>query len=295
MAARGPIFRAHDTHMPERMIHGDDRVHSGRRRRPRAPTDARDDMPKSRPIGDAGGCRASWHIWRDSNFAPRAKEWRAPGGPCPRCALTHEQKSIVEVAGWTISARYAAEVPEVGSQLERYARHLNAVEINSSFNKSHRVETYIRWSAATPIGFRFAVKAPRTITHEHRFVDCAALLDTFAAQVHGLGPKLGLILIQLSTSLVFELGSRSPSSPAFGCDFLYPSQLSRDIPAGSRQRSRTGSVSIAYRACRRSADRARGRRARRLERGALLSLARLAENLFLEVRPGFAHYDADAT
>ena len=138
------------------------------------------------------------------------------------CFDATSRNLFVEVAGWTISARYAAEVPEVGSQLERYARHLNAVEINSSFNKSHRVETYIRWSAATPIGFRFAVKAPRTITHEHRLVDCAALLDTFAAQVHGLGPKLGLILIQLPTSLVFELGVAEPFVASLRMRFLVP-------------------------------------------------------------------------
>jgi uncharacterized protein YecE (DUF72 family) len=111
---------------------------------------------------------------------------------------------FVGVAGWNVPSRYAAEIPQVGSQLERYARHLNAVEINSSFYKSHRVGTYSRWAAETPVGFRFSVKAPRTVTHERRLVGCDPLLEAFAAQIHGLGSKLGLVLVQLPPTLVFE-------------------------------------------------------------------------------------------
>ena len=113
-------------------------------------------------------------------------------------------KLFVGVAGWNVSTRYAADIPQSGSHLERYAHCLNAVEINSSFNKSQRVGTYSRWAAATPIDFRFSVKAPRTITHERRLVHCDPLLDAFAAQVHGLGSKLGLVLVQLPPTLVFE-------------------------------------------------------------------------------------------
>jgi uncharacterized protein YecE (DUF72 family) len=111
---------------------------------------------------------------------------------------------FVGVAGWNVSTRYAAEIRQTGSHLERYAHHLNAVEINSSFYKSHRVGTYSRWAASTPVDFRFSVKAPRTITHERRLVGCDPLLDAFAAQICGLGSKLGMILVQLPPKLVFE-------------------------------------------------------------------------------------------
>ncbi len=43
---------------------------------------------KNRPIGDAGGCRAIVAASGAIRISLRAKEWRAPGGPCPRCALT---------------------------------------------------------------------------------------------------------------------------------------------------------------------------------------------------------------
>ncbi|MGA9851265.1 MAG: DUF72 domain-containing protein, partial [Roseiarcus sp.] len=68
----------------------------------------------------------------------------------------------VGVAGWSVLSRYVEQIPLGGSHLERYARHLNAVEINSSFYKSHRIDTYMRRAKSTPVGFRFAVKMPRT-------------------------------------------------------------------------------------------------------------------------------------
>jgi uncharacterized protein YecE (DUF72 family) len=86
---------------------------------------------------------------------------------------------------------------EAGSHLARYARRLNAVEINSSFHRPHRTATYARWAAATPVDFRFAVKIPKTMTHERRLHDCDALLDRFLAEVAGLGEKLGVLLVQL--------------------------------------------------------------------------------------------------
>jgi len=98
----------------------------------------------------------------------------------------------IGTAGWSVPSRYAAEVPPGGSHLERYARRLNAVEINSSFYRPHQHKTYARWAQSTPPGFRFAVKVPKAITHESRLADCGARLDRFVAEVAGLGDKLGV-------------------------------------------------------------------------------------------------------
>jgi uncharacterized protein YecE (DUF72 family) len=91
-----------------------------------------------------------------------------------------------------------------GSHLQRYSSRLNAVEINSSFYRPHRRSTYERWAASVPDGFRFAVKLPKAITHEHRLRGCEALLERFAGEVAGLGEKRGPILVQLPPSLGFE-------------------------------------------------------------------------------------------
>jgi uncharacterized protein YecE (DUF72 family) len=103
----------------------------------------------------------------------------------------------IGTAGWSVPSLYLDQMPPGGSHLERYARRLNAVEINSSFYRPHRHTTYQRWAQCVPDGFRFAVKVPKAITHEACLADCGALLDRFAAEVTGLGENLGVLLVQL--------------------------------------------------------------------------------------------------
>jgi uncharacterized protein YecE (DUF72 family) len=110
----------------------------------------------------------------------------------------------VGTAGWNIPSNRAPEFPRSGTHLERYAQRLNAVEINSSFYRPHRRSTYERWADSVPRHFRFAVKTPREITHECALLDCTMPLARFAEQVAGLGERLGVILVQLAPSLVFE-------------------------------------------------------------------------------------------
>jgi uncharacterized protein YecE (DUF72 family) len=107
-------------------------------------------------------------------------------------------------AGWTIPSRYAAEMPAGGSQLERYARSFSAVEINSSFHRPHRRQTYERWAQSTPADFRFSVKVPKAMSHAAKLVSCGALLDQFAAEVIGLGDKLSVLLVQLPPKFEFD-------------------------------------------------------------------------------------------
>jgi len=107
-------------------------------------------------------------------------------------------------AGWTIPKAHAASFPPSGSHLERYAQVFNAVEINSSFHRPHRRDTCERWASSVPEGFVFAVKAPKTITHELRLVGAEAELDEFLGQAGGLGKKLGPLLVQLPPKLGFD-------------------------------------------------------------------------------------------
>lgn len=112
--------------------------------------------------------------------------------------------SFIGTAGWSIPKQHADASPGAGSHLERYARRLPAVEINSSFYRPHRPATYARWAASVPPGFRFAVKMPRTITHERRLADVTEPLDGFLGQIEALGETLGPLLVQLPPSLSFD-------------------------------------------------------------------------------------------
>ena len=110
----------------------------------------------------------------------------------------------IGTAAWSLPRALANEFPGEGEHLERYARRFPCVEINSSFYRPHRVETYARWAAMTPPHFRFAVKLPRAITHDARLRDSQKLLQEFLAQIAGLGDRMGVLLVQLPPSLPWE-------------------------------------------------------------------------------------------
>lgn len=106
-------------------------------------------------------------------------------------------------AGWSIPRRHVEHFATDGSHLERCAGRFNAVEINSSFYRAHRPQTYAKWAACVPDQFRFAVKIPKRITHEQKLIDVTSL-ETFINEVTSLGDKLGALLVQLPPSLAFD-------------------------------------------------------------------------------------------
>ena len=106
-------------------------------------------------------------------------------------------------AGWSIPREAAHRFGSGASHLQRYSQLFNACEINSSFYRSHKFETWERWAESVPAGFQFAVKAPRTITHESG-LDCGPeLLLRFLREISFLKDKLGPVLFQLPPSLAY--------------------------------------------------------------------------------------------
>ncbi len=127
----------------------------------------------------------------------------------------------IGTAGWSIAGRHAERFPADGAMLERYARRFNAVEINSTFYRPHRPDTWARWAQRVPASFRFALKVPKAITHERRLADCGELAAAFVEQVRPLGEKLAVLLVQLPPKLSFDA--------ALATDFLAP--LAEAAPA----------------------------------------------------------------
>ena len=111
--------------------------------------------------------------------------------------------SFIGCAGWSLPRDIQPDFAAGGSHLQRYARRLNAVEINSSFHRPHSRATYERWAASVPPDFRFSVKLPKTLTHVSKLAASGTLLDTFLEQAAGLGDRLGCLLVQLPPSLAY--------------------------------------------------------------------------------------------
>lgn len=119
-------------------------------------------------------------------------------------ATTSRTGLYIGCAGWSLPSATRPMFGPGDSMLARYATRFNATEINSSFHRPHRRETYVRWAESVPASFRFSAKLPRTITHDARLRGTARELDRFAGEVDGLGRKLALLLVQLPPSLTFE-------------------------------------------------------------------------------------------
>ena len=107
-------------------------------------------------------------------------------------------------AGWNIPKQFASEFASDGTHLERYSRQFLCTEINSSFHRAHRFQTWQRWAESVPENFQFSVKAPRAITHEGLLQPDHAKLNDFLQQIDLLRKKLGPILFQLPPSLEFD-------------------------------------------------------------------------------------------
>jgi uncharacterized protein YecE (DUF72 family) len=114
------------------------------------------------------------------------------------------RRILVGTAGWSIPKGSAEEFEGEGTHLQRYARRLACVEINSSFYRPHEAAVYERWAAAAPEHFRFSVKLPRLITHEQKLRRARVPLERFLEETAGLGEKRGPILVQLPPSLAYE-------------------------------------------------------------------------------------------
>jgi uncharacterized protein YecE (DUF72 family) len=113
----------------------------------------------------------------------------------------------IGIAGWSNPPQERMNRAAGLSHLQHYAERFNAVEINTSFYRRHKQSTYARWSESTPAGFRFSVKVPRSVTHDCALRSCRKELTQFLLEISGLGPKLGVILVQTPASLAFDARS----------------------------------------------------------------------------------------
>ena len=80
---------------------------------------------------------------------------------------------------------------------EHYAANFETVELNTSFYRLPAPDSFAKWRDQAPPGFRYAVKAPRFITHMKKLKDCAESVDEFLRRARNLGETIGPILYQL--------------------------------------------------------------------------------------------------
>ncbi|HEX4793032.1 MAG TPA: DUF72 domain-containing protein [Humisphaera sp.] len=84
--------------------------------------------------------------------------------------------------------------------LSFYARYFDCVELDTTFHAVPPAATVRRWAAQVPDDFRFAVKCPRTVTHEGRIDAQISVMSAFLDVMRELGGKLGPVLLQFPPS-----------------------------------------------------------------------------------------------
>jgi uncharacterized protein YecE (DUF72 family) len=85
--------------------------------------------------------------------------------------------------------------------LRYYSGVLRTVEINNTFYRFPAMALVEEWRQATPIGFRFAVKAHRLITHIKRLRDVGDAVRTQIERAAVLQDRGGPLLFQFPPSL----------------------------------------------------------------------------------------------
>ena len=74
--------------------------------------------------------------------------------------------------------------------LPYYAERFGTVELNNTFYRMPTVKTIAGWDRDTPVGFVFALKAPRRITHDARLRDEFSKLVVRRPQVLRFLPRM---------------------------------------------------------------------------------------------------------
>ncbi|MBP1747940.1 MAG: hypothetical protein H6Q52_479 [Deltaproteobacteria bacterium] len=88
--------------------------------------------------------------------------------------------------------------------LTHYSGIFPTVELNVTFYRLPRADTFAKWYSETPADFSFAVKGSRLITHLKRLREVDGLVEEFFARASSLKEKLSVILWQFPSSFTFE-------------------------------------------------------------------------------------------
>ena len=84
--------------------------------------------------------------------------------------------------------------------LALYSRRFTTVEGNTTFYSIPEAITVKRWAEATPPGFEFCPKLPKSLTHEGLLVPSLPGALRFLTLMQGLGDRLGPLMLQLPPS-----------------------------------------------------------------------------------------------
>jgi uncharacterized protein YecE (DUF72 family) len=96
------------------------------------------------------------------------------------------------IGGWTFEPWRGVFYPEglrQADELAYAASKLTAIEINGTYYSSFKPDSWAKWRAATPDGFRFAVKASRFCTNRKVLAEAGESMSKFLNQGNSPTPR----------------------------------------------------------------------------------------------------------
>lgn len=125
---------------------------------------------------------------------------------------------FVGTSGWTYEHWKGRFYPQDLAQahwFDFYAAQFSAVEVNATFYRTFKDQTYHKWRQRAPEGFGYVLKAPRLITHRKYLVDVEQDIQNFYHSCTLLQDKFEMILLQIAPNMVYDLERLQKALKAF--------------------------------------------------------------------------------
>ena len=124
----------------------------------------------------------------------------------------------IGTSGWTYDHWKGLFYPEELAKshwFDYYATQFSSVEVNATFYRSFKDQTYQKWKERAPEGFGYVLKAPRLITHRKFLLDVEELIQAFYRSCTLLEGKFELILLQVAPQTPYDLPRLKAALQAF--------------------------------------------------------------------------------
>jgi uncharacterized protein YecE (DUF72 family) len=116
----------------------------------------------------------------------------------------------VGIGGWVFApwrgVFYPKGLPQA-RELEHASRALTSIEINGTFYRTQKPDSFRKWASETPDDFVFSLKGPQFATNRKILAEAGSSIERFfASGVLELKGKLGPVLWQMAPFKKFEPG-----------------------------------------------------------------------------------------
>jgi len=119
-----------------------------------------------------------------------------------------QPRFFIGTSGWTYDhwkGRFYPDNLPKSHWFDYYASQFSSVEINATFYRTFKDQTYEKWKERAPRGFGYVLKAPRLITHRKFLLNVDELVRAFYHSCTLLDDKFELILLQVAPQTPYDL------------------------------------------------------------------------------------------